>query len=423
MNDFVNSPVPQEKSTSGWRIAFVKIGIVIALPAFLTGAELGSRLGFTDSAVAIALGCMILTCICSLTGLVAARSRLPTAVITQFAFGRSGARVVNLVLAITLIGWFAVTLELFADSLRLIAGSGSNSRYVIYVAAGGFLMVLTTVFGFKALTRLSNLAVPLLFAAIVAMAYYTSGNATVTTGPEIETLSLGLAISAVAGGPAAGTVIFPDIARFARSTAHSCGAAIISYGIGMPFVLLLVGMTAIATGEKDLILIMTSLGLGLPAAIFLVLVAWTTNAGNLYSGSLFLSAILRGLRHYILIVGGGVFGTVVASFGITDYFIPFLVGLSITVPPIAGIYVADFFMRKGRYEVNTLDAGLGVRFPALIGWAGGILAAFLSARGTITMTGIPACDSLLLSAALFFLVARLRLHKRTDRARSQRSIH
>ena len=405
MNDFVNSPVPQEWTTSGWRIAFIKIGIVIALPAFLTGAELGSRLGLDRSTIAVVLGCLILACICSLTGLVATRSRLPTAVITQFAFGRLGAKAVNLVLATTLIGWFAVTVELFADSVQLISGGGSPKQYVAYVMAGGFLMVITTVFGFRALTRLSNLAVPVLFVAIAAMAYFTAGNAGAPATPDTATLSLGVAISAVVGGPAAGTVIFPDIARFARSTAHGCGAAILSYGIGMPLVLLLVGMTAVATGEKDLILIMAGLGLGLPAVAFLVLVAWTTNVGNLYSASLFLSAILRSLRHRALIIGAGALGTAIASFGITDYFIPFLVGLSITVPPIAGIYIADFFMRSERYDVERLDDGPAVRFPALICWAGGVSAAYLSARGTITMTGIPACDSLLLSAGAFCVLS------------------
>ena len=407
MNDFVNSPVPHEQTTSGWRIALVKIGIVIALPAFLTGAELGSRLSPGNSATAIILGCLILACMCALTALVAARSRLPTAVITQFAFGKSGAKVVNLVLAATLIGWFAVTVELFADSVQLIAGGGSNIHYVTAVIGGGSLMVLTTVFGFKALKQLSNFAVPLLFAAIAAMAYYTSRNALALAEARETALPLGVAISAVVGGPAAGTVIFPDIARFARSSVHGCGAAMLSYGIGMPSVLLLVGMTAIATGEKDLVLIMANLGLGLTAVIFLVLVAWTTNAGNLYSGALFLSAILRNIRHRALIIGGGIVGTGIASLGITDYFIPFLVGLSITVPPIAGIYVVDFFVRKHDYSAGTLEAGPAFRLPALIGWGSGVLAAYLSARGIIVITGIPACDSLLLSGAVFYVLAQI----------------
>ena len=419
MNDFVNSPVPHEQTTSGWRIALVKIGIVIALPAFLTGAELGSRLSPGNSATAIILGCLILACMCALTALVAARSRRPTAVITQFAFGKSGAKVVNLVLAATLIGWFAVTVELFADSVQLIAGGGSNIHYVTAVIVGGSLMVLTTVFGFKALKQLSNFAVPLLFAAIAAMAYYTSGNALALAEARETALPLGVAISAVVGGPAAGTVIFPDIARFARSSVHGCGAAMLSYGIGMPSVLLLVGMTAIATGEKDLVLIMANLGLGLTAVIFLVLVAWTTNAGNLYSGALFLSAILRNIRHRALIIGGGVVGTGIASLGITDYFIPFLVGLSITVPPIAGIYVVDFFVRKHDYSTGTLEAGPAFRLPALIGWGSGVLAAYLSARGIIAITGIPACDSLLLSGAVFYVLAQI-APSRSSQASRQR---
>ena len=67
---------------------------------------------------------------------------------------------------------------------------------------------------------------------------------------------MGVAISAVIGGPAAGIVIFPDISRFARSVNQGRAAAVMSYGIGMPVILLSVGVTAIAAGEKDLVLVM-----------------------------------------------------------------------------------------------------------------------------------------------------------------------
>lgn len=417
MNEFTGSRVPDDQTTSGWRIALIKIGIVIALPGFLTGAEIGFQLGLANAAVAVIGGCLVLAALCSLTGTVAAKSRLPTAVITQFAFGRVGAKMVNLILAITLIGWFAVTLELFADTLGKIFTATPAVEFggTAFVLGGGLLMMLTTIFGFKALTKLSNLAVPLMFLVLVVMAYLTAAGSSLEqllSAPG-GTTSLGFAISAVVGGPAAGTVIFPDIARFARSPNHGRVAACISYGVGMPLILLLVGITAIATGEKDLVMIMLGLGLGVPALIFLIFTAWTTNAGNLYSGSLFLSTILFRLPHNYIVVIGGILGICFALFGLTDHFIPFLVALGIAVPPIAGIYVTDFFLRGQKLDIDELSTNSIIRVPAFICWGCGIVIALMSARGLLTITSVPACDSILVSASLFFVIKHFSvlLHK------------
>ncbi len=411
MNEYVTSRVPKHRTTSGWQIALVKIGVVVALPGFLTGAEIGAQLGLVDAAIAIIAGCTVLGIICSLTGTVAARSRLPTAAITRFAFGYLGAKIVNAMLAVTLIGWFAVTVELFA---RVLLGMFENALAgpmwnLAFVVVGGTLMLLTTLYGFKALTLLSRWAVPVMMLVLFVMAYVTATETSLgelLAAPE-ATASMGVAISAVIGGPAAGIVIFPDISRFARSVNHGRAAAVISYCLGMPVILLSVGITAIATGEKDLVLVMLGLGLGIPAMVFLVLTAWTTNAGNLYSGAIFLSSLLNMLpyRHVAVIAGGAGIG--IALLGLTDYFVPFLVTLGITIPPIAGIYVTDFFQRGQQYNLDEQDTGRPIRLTAALGWAAGVGTGYASATGTLTVTGVPACDSILVSGAVFIALSRL----------------
>ena len=410
VNEFVRSRVPDAETTTAWRIASVKIGVVIALPAFLTGAEIGSRFGLSNGILAIIGGCAVLAMLCGLTGTVAAKVRLPTAVITQFAFGRQGARVVNLVLAGTLVGWFAVTVQLFAETLGEVLARtvGFTLPDEPLMLAGGAAMVMTTVFGFKALAILSKWAVPLMVLLLIAMAFLTAtGSTDALLAEPAATATLGIAISAVVGGPAAGTVIFPDIARFARSPVHGRGAALISYGIGMPLVLGLVAVTAVATGEKDLVLVMIGVGLGVPALILLVLAAWTTNAGNLYSGSLFLSSVLPETTLGRVVVAAGALGIVVALIGLTQHFVPFLVVLGIAVPPIAGIYVVDFFARGQRYDVDALASEAAWSVSALVGWVVGMGVAYASVNGVITLTGVPACDSICISAGTYFALRRI----------------
>ena len=140
-----------------------------------------------------------------------------------------------------------------------------------------------------------------------------------------------------------------------------------------------------------------------PAAVS----AMPTNAGNLYSGSIFLSSLLRMLPYRTVAAIAGGAGIGIALLGLTDYFVPFLVALGITVPPIAGIYVTDFFQRGQKYDLREQDTERPIRLSALFGWATGVGAAYASATGSVTLTGVPACDSMLVSAAVFFALSRL----------------
>ena len=82
---------------------------------------------------------------------------------------------------------------------------------------GGLLMIATTVFGFKALQKLSDLVVPLLLTGIIVVAYMSAQQSefhSVMLIPGDGSLSIGLGISALVGGMVVGVTIFPDLARF-----------------------------------------------------------------------------------------------------------------------------------------------------------------------------------------------------------------
>ena len=174
--DYDRSAVPDGKTVSGWRIALIKTGIVIALPAFFSGAEIGTALGLADSCLVIIAAAFLLALLAALTGTVGASSRLSTSMILQFSFGPVGAKIVNLVLALTLLGWFGVTTALFGHTLNDLAERALTIQTApaVYMLLGGLLMIGTTVFGFKALQKLSDLVVPLLLVGLVLVAYIAS---------------------------------------------------------------------------------------------------------------------------------------------------------------------------------------------------------------------------------------------------------
>jgi cytosine permease len=400
--EFECSPVPDSDTVSGWQISLVKVGGVIALPAFVLGAELGASLGLVRAFYSMAVGGLILTAVAALTGTVAARSRLTTTMLTQFAFGRLGSRVVNAVLVITMLGWFGVTASLFGVSLDSAIGrmTGVSAGATPYTILGSLLVIATTVFGFSALKKLAELVVPMLVLFLVtidsmAMRQTSWGAMLASRGTGT---SFGLAVSAVVGGLIVAATVFPDMCRFARSPGDGRLAAVMGFAAAVPVVLIMTTIPSVATGKKDLITVMLDLRVAIPAFCVIVFAAWTTNSTNLYSSSLGLSVIFPRVARWRLCIVAGAAGTAMAVSGILDHFIPFLILLSITIPPIAGIYVADFFfVRRGRYDVEDLVCNAPYSVPAFTAWILATTFARLTSKGILTATGISALDAVIVA--------------------------
>jgi len=409
--DYSRSPVPISAKVSGWRIALIKLGIVIALPGFIMGAQIGAALGVASGALSILIGGMLLTAAAALTGTVGAKSGLSTSLITQFAFGRWGGRIVSAVLAVALIGWFGVTAQIFANSVQGIIKDLNVVVWPsqVYVILGGTLMVATTIFGFSALRRLADVAIPLLLIVLLLATYRSfrihSLAALLAVHGQQSRLELG--ISEVVGGFSASICIFPDLARFARTPSDARLAAGLTFGAGAPVVIILASVMGIATRHNDLASILTALGLGVPALIVLVFKAWATNSGNLYSASLGLAPIFPNVRPPLVVSAIGAAGILLAALGFAGHLVPFLVILSIAIPPIAGIYVADFFFVRGQlYDVGCVDFEPALSWSALTAWPIGICVASATSQKFLTLTTIPAADGVLTSFGLYLLLAK-----------------
>ncbi len=411
VEDYSRHRVPAEKTVSGLRIATIIIGIAITLPAFLTGAELGQRLGLAGGLTAFAGGGLIVAIVGALTGSVGANAGLSTSMIVKFAFGRAGAYAVNAVLLTAFFGWYGVTVSLFAEAAAnaLHSFTGVAIHPHVYLLLGSGLMILTTVFGFKALDKLSLFAVPLMAAFLIAVVYYAieEGGWTAIADADGPGGSIGLATSAVAGAFMVGATMMPDLCRYARSAGDAVTAALVAFAIGYPAVLLMAAIPAISTGESDLLLVILGLGMGLPAFLLIVFATWTTNTSNLYSTSLVLSSLIPGIAKWKLAVIGGCLGTIFALIGIMQHFIDFLLFLGFAIPPIAGVYVADFLLGGRRYDLAALDKRPPVSIAAAIGWLLASVTGYATTRGAFTLSGVPAIDAICTAFLIYTLLSAL----------------
>jgi len=380
------------------RLALIKIGGMIALPAFVMGAQLNTALGVKRALGASVFGGLLLAVVATAAGIVGARSRKSTYELIVDAFGQVGARWVNGLMALSLVGWFGVIAALFGESLGSLLG-GTWARAVPLWALLGAVLVMVTIFwGFRALNHLSLVVTPLKVGLLlwVVVAALDKGMEKVLQAEAESSLSLGNGISLAAGGLFVGATLVPDICRYARNSGHAALATILSFGLCFPGVLMLSGVAALASGERDLIQLMLVLGLGIPALVTVLLTAWQTNAANLYSSCLIARTIWPQRPWWQLVLGAGALGTALGLSGLTQDLTGFLTLLSLAIPPVAAIYLVHFVSihwwpaHASRWRWSALATWLiGVAFAGGLRWA------------EASLTGIPALDAFLCAGLVY----------------------
>lgn len=404
-DDFSRDQVPQEKTFSGIHIALVMVGGTIAIPVFLMAAQIGGSLGLAKAIPAFFTGSLVLGIMVGLTSYVGAKTHYSTYMITEFAFGRSGAKFVNLIIALALIGWYGVISNVFAQaSDRVVQDlTGWVIPIWFYVVVGSALMISVTVSGFKGLDKLALALVPLMTFFLLYAAWLSyEGGAVWEKAGNGETFTFSSGVSAIIGSYIVGVVIQPDYSRFARNIRHAMWAAFFALGVSFPMVMILCAIPSIATGENDLIQIMVVLGVGVPAFLLLLLSSWSSNVLNLYSSSLSLATIFTGARLRDIVMAIGVLGTAIAFMRAQDFFVHYLVLLGITIPPVAAIYIVNIlWVRGGHCDAKDLLREPAIELRAFIVWIVAVTVGYSSHIGAPSITGVAGLDSIIVAFLLY----------------------
>lgn len=407
IDDYSRNPVPQEKTLSGTHIALVVIGGTIGIPAFLMSANLGAVLGLSNAVLAFSLGCFVLGILGALTSLSGARTHLSTYMLIEFTFGRIGAKFVNFIIALSLIGWYGVIINVFAQAanLALIDILNITLPLAVYIVIGSVLMGGVTIAGFMGIDKLAIALVPLMIVFLIyaAVLSYDQISSWDTINRVTDNFSFVDAVSAVIGSYIAGVVIQPDYSRFAKSGRHAFISVFIALGISFPIILTLSAIPAVATAEYDLIKIMIVLGIGIPAFSLLLLSSWSSNVLCLYSSSLSMSTIFMRFHLWKITVVITILGTVLAFLEINNYLIAYLLLLGIAIPPIASIYVLEtLIFRKSVCNVETLPDEPSINVNAFIAWLAGIAIGVSTQNQIFSLTSIAAIDTIIVSTVCYF---------------------
>ncbi|MCH8060112.1 MAG: cytosine permease [Proteobacteria bacterium] len=406
--DYAIEPVPSHIRVNGYRIALINCGLALSLSGLILGVELGASLGLTASTVAFVIGGVVLALIAAITGYIGVKVRLSSYMIIRYAFGARGSDLVNLCMAISMFGWFGVNASLFGQGAAELWTTLTDVPLPewAFVVAGGVLMTTGAALGFRSLKFLSLLLVPVQLLVLLWLAKITIAGTSFVELLRIEPsggITLGDAVSAVIGSWIVGAVAQPDLTRYGKTFADSAVAAAIPFLIAGSFIYVIAAMAGLWSGESNLLQVMTALGMGAAAFLFVLFSSWITNAMNLYGCSLSINAVFQKLREWQIAVASGVFGTALALLGILDHFVDFVFSLGILFTPVASIYVVDyFFFRRDLYLSGNTDIERAVSVPAFVAWIVGIGVAVAAGEGWFRLTGTAAIDSLLTTSLVFW---------------------
>lgn len=420
--DYEREPVPQHMRKKWLSMALVWIAIGIDLSAMFLGAELGNGMNLADSLTATMIGSFILGIIGALCAYVGAKTGLSTSMISRFLFGNVGARIVSVVLGIFSLGWFGVQVGFFASNMQTAFLNlwGMDLSLGLLSFIGGMLMMSTAIWGYRSIERLSAWSVPLLviFIAIaIFTAFHANGTAAIWEPISGSPIPMGTAISLVIGIFIVGTVLSPDIARWARTPMHAITAAFIGFFVGNSFMTVIAIFLSRVMDSDDLTNIFLALGLGLPAIIVLTLAQWTTNTSNLYSASLGFSVVFQRVPKKLITVVAGVLATVLAVAGIYDKFLTFLNIITMFVSPIGGIYTAEFLLvDRKKFTFEGLDRNKNWVVRSLVAWVAATCFAYMTTPapdglGWFKLTSVPALDAFIFAFIVQWIVGKIMTKK------------
>lgn len=428
--DYEHGTVPADQRKRWISIAAVWVAIGIDISGAFLGAELASGMAFWPAVLSTLLGSLLLGLLAMGCAYVGAATGLSTAMISRAVFGRVGGAVLALAMTISLIGWFAVQAGFFGINAQIAMTelTGIDLPLPLFTVIGGVLMVMTALWGYRSISRLSTLAVPLLLLLLVggiiaAIASRGSGGLAAAVEPIY---TFGGAVSLVMGIFVLGAVSAPDMARWARSPKQAMAAGFVGFFFGNSIIILVAIVLSRILDEADLMAMFFTIGLGMFAVVVLILAQWTTNTTNVYSAALSFSAISRRFSRRTTTIVFGVIGILLAAFGSVDSFIPFISTIGIVIAPFGGVYLAAFFAdrRNSRFVsqavVPTVDGW------AIVAWAAGILTALATTSpsdgvglGWFTLTSISSLDGLLVGFAISLAITLTRRGRRDDyRAKS-----
>ncbi|MEZ8725728.1 cytosine permease [Vibrio cyclitrophicus] len=412
IDDFELEPVPEKAKRSWWVISLIWLAIGIDISGLFLGSILSSGIGFEDALLATFIGSGLLAIIAMLCANIGFQAGVSTPLVSSAVFGRNGGKILGFINGISLVGWFAFQADFFAFIMvDALAKYDIIISHLTALIGGSVLIMMTAIYGVRALGKLSTYSVPLMV-TLITIGLFMAADYQGGAAPSIEDpLTLGQAISFVMSIWILAAVAAPDIARYAKTRRDAILGAGIGFLVGNSAIILIALILTKMTGTDDLVEVFFTLGLGMAAIIVLVFAQWTTNSSNLTSGGLCMSMVLPKIPRPVLVVIMTIVGIGIAQLGMVNKFTDFLMLLSVTIAPAAGVYIVQYYVLDStKMSFENIQQVPAWMFKGLASWAFGTAFSACTAPeffNLFSFTSISALDGILAAGVIYLALMKL----------------
>ena len=400
---YPREPVPEEAANRPARtVGMIVSNAVMGVPVIMLGASLGKDYGFPGAMLVVLLGCAITAAMASLAAVAGVRSRRSTALLAEQTFGLAGARLLNIAVALGLLGWLSVELGFIG---QLVKSGAENGFHVAFAAWPGILIasaciLAITIYGISVIGKTPIVFLPLLSFLLCWVAYHAL-QADHHEFPAAAISSLGTGVSAIVGGYIVGCLIMPDYSRFVRSVAPAVGATWFALGLVYSLVLLTYAYGGNVVGSQDPAKILIALGVAPVLTLILPIGLMQNGVMCLYSSTLAISTIFRRVSFAWCAVALMVIGLSLALAGVEGFFVQLLVTLGIVFPPATALMIHSALFERSGGERSW-------HWPNLAFWALASAASWIIQVSGTGLTSISALDGFIVAFALAFATRLIR---------------
>ncbi|MEV5608544.1 cytosine permease [Streptomyces sp. NPDC052225] len=384
--EYEHSPVPADRRKSLLTVSAVWFGFPMILTNAVPGGVVVAMLGFWRGLAAILVANLVMLVYVGLLSHRAGSTGESFSLQATRTFGRAGYIVASAFLATIVVGWFAFNTG--ATGATLHASFDWNEQLVSVLAGLGFIAL--TCLGIRALSWLGAVAAPLFIVAgvtalvLVARDHDLGDVFSYEGASGGSAMTFGVAVSTIMATFADSGTMTADFTRWSKNGRQAVLATVSAFPVAS-LVAQITGGLVVAAGAiaapavsgGDFLPILTGEGstaLNVLAAVFVFVNLGSVCSHCLYNGALGCSH-LTGRTMRLMTVVLGVVGTLAALAGVWDHFLDWLVILSVFVPPLGGVLIADqFFARGGRAAMDSRPTAT-VRPTAFGAWAIGAAAA------------------------------------------------
>lgn len=417
------APLSDDQRRNTGPLLTLAFGWGFLVTGLFTGGILGTGQSFwPDIVFATFAGNLANFAIGAVVGYIGYRTACNSGLLYRLVYGRIGAYIPVLIIAILLIGWQGIVVGAFGSAW---AGNTDSATFYAVAIFAGLLFTVTTYFGVKGLEYVSIPAVTVLVLVGLYAGWLNIDRAggwaaflelsAATAADSQDPLSPLRAVNLVIGSWIVGAIVMAEYTRFARRAWVAVAIPFIVLIIAQWFLQIVGALGGVVSGTFDFTAYLRTEGalLMYVGIVGMSLALWTTGDANLYLPVIQTSAVFRRPQR-VMTLACGLIGTVV-GLGIYQRFGQWIELLASIVPPLIGPVIAHYyFVMRMRFSETQLGGAPAWNPAAVIAYVVGAGTALMNANDILISpeTIVPALSGLAASMVAYLLAYALLPKKR-----------